>query len=83
MSHLEQTLFLTQVFVHLLVKVIQSLLHLFARILFDDFAQLLFVEGQLVAHLLLAHTLSHSSLNSFKEMLRETESAFTLQLFTT
>lgn len=58
-------------FVHLLVKVVKSLFHLFARILFDDFAQLLFVEGQLVAHLLLANTLGYTGLHSFEEMLRE------------
>ena len=37
-SHLEQTFFFTQMFVDLLVKVVQSLLHLFARILFDNLA---------------------------------------------
>lgn len=56
-------------FIHLLVKVVKSLFHLFARILFDNFAQLLFVEGQLVAHLLLTNTLGYTRLNSFKEML--------------
>ena len=58
-------------FVNLLVKVVQSLFDLFARILFDNFTQLLFVEGQLVAHLLLTNTLGYTCLNSFKEMLQE------------
>lgn len=57
-------------FIHLLVKVVKSLFHLFARILFDNFAQLLFVEGQLIAHLLLTYTLGHTCLNPFKEMLQ-------------
>lgn len=58
-------------FVNLLVKVVKSLFHLFARILFDDFAQLLFVEGQLVAHLLFTNTLGYTGLDSFEEMLQE------------
>lgn len=58
-------------FVHLSVKVVQTLFHLLPRILFDNFAQLLFVERQLVAHLLLTYSLSHTCLNSFKEMLQE------------
>lgn len=56
-------------FIHLLVKVIQPLLHLFARVLFDDFAQLLLVESQLVAHLLLTDTLSNAGFNPLKEVL--------------
>lgn len=62
-------------FVHLLVKVVQSLFHLFARILFDNFTQLLFVKGQLVAHLLLTYTLGYTCLNSFKEMLQERDNS--------
>lgn len=58
-------------FVHLLVKVVQPLLHLFARILFNNFAQFLFVEGELVAHLLLTHTLSYTGLNPLEEMLQD------------
>lgn len=69
MFYLEQTFLLTQVFVHLPVQVLQSLLHLFARILFDDLTQLLFVEGQLVADFLLADALRDTGLNAFKEML--------------
>lgn len=57
-------------FIHFLIKVVESLFHLFARVLFDNFAQFLFVEGQLVAHLLLANTLGYTGLNSFKEMLQ-------------
>lgn len=64
-------------FVHLLVKVVQSLLHFFARILFDNFAQLLFVEGQMVAHLLLTNTLGYTCLNSFKEMLQDRNNSLT------
>ena len=70
LSHLKQTLLFTQMFVHLLVKVVKSLLYLFARILFNNLAQLLLVEGQLVAHFLLTDTLSYAGLNSFKEMLQ-------------
>lgn len=71
-------------FVDLLVKVVEPLFHLFARILFDNLTQLLFVEGQLVAHLLLADALSHTSLDSFKEMLqgRDKSSAITPILHT-
>lgn len=61
-------------FVHLLVKVVQPLLHFFARILFDNFAQLLLVEGQLIAHLLLTNTLGYTCLNSFEEMLQDRNS---------
>lgn len=56
--------------VNLLVEVVESLFHLLAGILLDDFTQLLLVEGQLVAHLLLADALSHAGLDSFEEMLQ-------------
>lgn len=75
--HLQQTFLLTQVFVHFPVQVLQSLLHLLARILFDDFTQLLFVEGQLVAHFLLADTLRYAGLNAFKEMLQDGQNCVT------
>lgn len=58
-------------FVHLLVKVVQALFHLFARIFFDHFAQFLFVESQLVAHLLLTHALGYTCLNPLEEMLQQ------------
>lgn len=58
-------------FVHLLIKVVQPLFHLFAGILFDYFAQLLLIEGQLIAHLLLTYTLGYARFNSLKEMLPE------------
>lgn len=61
-------------FIHFLVKVVQSLFYLFARILFDNFTQLLFVEGQLIAHLLLTYTLGYTCLNPFKEMLQARKS---------
>lgn len=64
-------------FVNLLVKVVESLFHLFARVLFDDLAELLFVEGQLVAHLLLAYTLGYTCFNSFKEMLQARDRGLT------
>lgn len=57
-------------FVHLLIKIVESLFHLFTRILFDYFPQLLLVEGQLIAHLLLTNTLGYTCFNSFKEMLQ-------------
>lgn len=68
--YLQQTFLLTQVLVYFLVQVVQSLLHFFPRIFFDNFAQLLLVEGQVVAHLLLTDTLGHTGLNSLKEMLQ-------------
>ena len=58
-------------FVHLLVKVFKALFHLFAGVLFDNFAQLLFVEGQVVAHLLLTDALCNARFHPFKEMLQE------------
>lgn len=67
--HLQQTLLLAQVFVHFSEQVVQALLHLLARILLDNFTQFLFVKGQLVAHLLLTHTLCHTSFHTFKEVL--------------
>lgn len=57
-------------FVHLLIKIVESLFYLFTRILFDYFSQLLLVEGQLIAHLLLTNTLGYTCFNSFKEMLQ-------------
>lgn len=71
--YLQQTLLLTQMLVHFLVQVVQSLLHFFPRIFFDNFAQLLLVKGQVVAHLLLSDTLGHTGLNSLKEMLQSRE----------
>lgn len=68
--YLQQTFLLTQMLVYFLVQVVQSLLHFFPGIFFDDFAQLLLVEGQVVAHLFLADTLGHTGLNSLEEMLQ-------------
>lgn len=68
--YLQQTFLFTQMFVYFLVKVVQSLLHFFTGIFFDNFAQLLLVEGQMVAHLLLTDTLGHTGLNALEEMLR-------------
>lgn len=67
--YLQQTFLLTQMLVYFLVQVVQSLLHFFPGIFFDNFAQLLLVEGQVVTHLLLADTLGHTGLNPLEEML--------------
>lgn len=69
-QYLQQTFLLTQMLVYFLIQIIQSLLNFFPRIFFDNFAQLLLVEGQVVAHLLLADTLGHTGLNSLEEMLQ-------------
>ena len=67
--NLQKTLLLAQMFVHLLVEVVQALLHLLAGVLLDYLPQLLFAEGQLVAHLLLTDPLCHARLHPFKEVL--------------
>ncbi|KAJ8016361.1 hypothetical protein DPEC_G00006410 [Dallia pectoralis] len=59
-----------QVLVHLLVQVVQALLHLLAGVLLDNPRQLLFVECQLVAHLLLTDALGHSRLHALKDLLQ-------------
>lgn len=68
--YLQQTFLFAQMLVYLLVKVVQALLHFFTWIFFNNFAQLLLVEGQVVAHLLLADTLGHTGLDALEEMLR-------------
>lgn len=56
-------------FVYLLVKIIQSLLDFFARILLYNFTKLLFIKSQLIAYFFFSYTLGHTSFNTFKEML--------------
>lgn len=68
--YLQQTFLFAQMLVYFLVKVVQALLHFFTWIFFNNFAQLLLVEGQVVAHLLLADALGHTGLNALKEMLQ-------------
>lgn len=69
-------------FVYFLIQVVKALLHLLARVLFDNFTQLLLVKGKLVAHLLLTNPLSYTCLNPFKEVLQRTENTINLQLTT-
>lgn len=68
--YLQQTFLFAQMLVYFLVQVVQALLHFFTGIFFNNFAQLLLVEGQVVAHLLLADALGHTGLNALEEMLR-------------
>lgn len=68
--HLQQTFLLTQMFVHFLVKVVKSLFNLFPGVLFNNFAQFLFVEGQLIANLFLTDTLGDTGFDSLEKMLQ-------------